>query len=396
MPHHPTLHRSVKNLLRELLDEPALDRWVRELPAPTWKALIRHIGLEDASELLALSTTEQLVELIDESLWDIQGADHFAVERFATLLESLHEAGVKTLSGQVADLPEEFLTMALSRLISVWPADYLRRMAESDESGVLDKRLESEMYEEFDEYAVLSPSGLAWDAIVALLSNWTHSHPELMERLLHRLSQSNVNSIDEPDELVSVLDEMAEFEDDARGEREERRAASGYVSASDALAFLRLPAPARPETDAISGAYFRRLRPPKAPSPEENHRLHEVLRKYVPFDPGITRRRLTTGTGFLKLVLEDLATTSPERHARALEELAFLTNVLVAAAAHRHDPDAPPDVAAAIRSVVTSVEAAALQEIGLEPEIATERLRSALETDGPIALFRKRPRSTAP
>lgn len=392
MPHHPTLHRSAKNLLTELLDEPALDRWVRELPAPTWKALIRHIGLEDSSELLALSTPEQLVELVDETLWDNQDADQFDVERFATLLESLHDAGVRTLSDKVAGLPEEFLTMALSRLISVWPADYLRRMAESDESGVLDKRLEGDNYEEFDEYAVLSPSGLAWDAIVELLSIWSDAQPELMERLLHRLSQSNVNSIDEPDELVSVLDEMAEFEDDARGEREERRAASGYISASDALAFLRMPPPSRPgETDAISSAYFRRLRPPKATSPEENHRLHEVLRRFVPLDPGITRRQLTTGTGLLKGALEELARASPESHARALEELAFLTNVLVAASSRKRSPDAPPDVAEAIRSVVTAVEAGALQEIGLPPEIATEKLRARLEAEGPISLFRKRP-----
>ncbi len=65
--------------------------------------------------------------------------------------------------------------MALSKLVSVWPAEFLRQLAEGDDSGVLDKRLESHAFEDFDEYTVLSPSGLAWDALVSLFSGWSDS-----------------------------------------------------------------------------------------------------------------------------------------------------------------------------------------------------------------------------
>ncbi len=394
MPNRPTLHQRPNALLRELLDEPELDQLVRQLRGPEWKAVVRHVGLEDSSELLALSTPEQLTLLIDETLWTDGMTEAFDLERFATLLEVLHEAGAQALAEKVASLPEEFLMMALGKLVSVWPAEFLRQLAEADESGVLDKRLESHASEDFDEYTVLSPSGLAWEPLVSLLSSWSDSQPELMSRVLGRLSLANVNGIAEVDELVNVLDEMAEFEEDAQAEREDRRARAGYVSGSDARAFLRLPSATKPgETDAISRAYFRRLRPEPASSRGAgDSRLLEVLRRHARTERTNGGRRLGVGSGLLKLALEELARSSPERHARALEELAFLTNAMMPTFAETKSEDAGPPAAEAIRSVVASVEAAGLTEIGLDPAEAAKKLSAALATWGPIALFRNRPR----
>lgn len=388
-----TLHRRSNALLHSLLEEPGLDQWVQRLPGPEWKALVRHVGLEDSSELLALSSPEQLVELIDETLWVGELSDELDVERFSTLLEVLHDAGARQLAEKVAGLPEEFLIMAFSRLVSVWPAEFLRQLAEVDESGVLDKRLESQMFEDFDDYTILSPSGLAWDALLALLSTWSDSHPDLLERLLLRLSAANISGIAEPDELVTVLDEMAEFEEEAQAEREERRARSGYVAKSDAHAFLRLPPATRPgETDAISKAYFRRLRPEPvhahdAPDP----RLLELLRSHTRVDTATAHRRLSMGAGFLKPALDDLAARSPQRHTRALEELAFLTNVMGASLTDTSNRDGEPS-ALAIRAVVDAVEAAVVTPIALDRATSIKKLSAALEAHGPIALFRNRPR----
>ena len=394
MPNRPTLHQRSNALLRALLDEPELDQLVRQLRGPEWKAVVRHVGLEDSSELLALSTPEQLVELIDETLWTGGANEAFDLERFATLLEVLHESGTRTLTEKVAALPEEFLTMALSKLVSVWPAEFLRQLAEADESGVLDKKLESHAFEDFDEYTVLSPSGLAWDALVALFGTWSDSQPELLARLFGRLSMANVNGIGEVDELVNVLDEMAEFEEEAQAEREERRVQSGYVSGSDARAFLRLPPAIEPgEQDAISAAYFRRLRPDAAsPHAAQDPRLLGLLRRHERIETTNAARRLGAGSGLLKLALEELARTAPERHARALEELAFLTNVVMTTLTGATGEDAPPPAAEAFRSVAASVEMAGLTEIGLSPATAAKTLADALAEWGPIGLFRNRPR----
>ena len=392
MHNRPALHRNSRALLQRVLDEPGLDRWVRELSGPDYKALIEHVGLDDSSELLALSTPEQLIELIDETLFNGSTSETFDLERFAALLEVLHESGPEKLADRIATLPEEFLIMALSRLMSVWPTEFLRQLAELDEDGVLDKRLESYAFEEFDDYTVLSPSGLGWDALVALLTTLGESDPELFDRLLGRLCAANVGSLGEPDELVNVLDEMAEFEEDAQGEREERRARYGYVSASDAQAFLRLPPAQAPgATDAISAAYFRRLVPePKSRLRSvSDNRLLQILRNRGLGDDAQTRK-LTTGSGLLKAALGDLAEKSPERHARVLEELAFLTNVVLATVDRQSD--SAPNAADAVRSVVVAVETAGVSEAGLEASLARTRLLGALDSWGPIALFRNRPR----
>jgi hypothetical protein len=355
---------------------------------------VRHVGLEDSSELLALSTPEQLVELVDETLWTGGASETFDLERFAALLEVLHEAGTQALADKVASLPEEFLTMALSKLVSIWPAEFLRQLAEADESDVLDKKLESHAFEDFDEYTVLSPSGLAWDALVSLFSSWSDSQPELLARLFGRLSMANVNGVGEVDELVNVLDEWAEFEEEAQAEREERRVRSGYVSGSDARAFMRLPAAVRPgESDAISAAYFRRLGPGDAPlATNGDPRLLEILRRHAPAERTTQGRRLGAGAGLLRLALEELARTAPERHARTLEELAFLTNVVMTTLTDAPGDDAPAPAAEAFRSVTASIETAGLAEIGLEPKEAAIKLGAALAEWGPIGLFRRRPR----
>jgi hypothetical protein len=280
----------------------------------------------------------------------------------------------------------------LSKLISVWPTEFLRQLAEVDESGVLDKRLDNQMFEDFEEYTVLSPSGLAWDALVALLNTWADSEPELFRRILGRLSAASVGGIGEPDELVNVLDEMAEFEEDAQGAREERRARSGYVSGSDARAFLRLPPTKTPgDRDAISAAYFRRLAPEAVTvRPSDDNRLLEILRSHHSWGSQATRRKLPTGSGLLKGALDELAARSPQQHARALEELAFLTNVLVATLSPTQD--ALPNAADAIRKVVAAVEAAGIGTAPIDATTAKQNLASALELWGPIALFRNRPR----
>jgi hypothetical protein len=72
-----------------------------------------------------------------------------------------------------------------------------------------------------------------------------------------------------------------------------------------------------------------------------------------------------------------------------MEELAFLTNVLLAAF-DRHQLEQGYNVADAIRAVVEGVESGALGELAPHHSAATEQLLTALKLEGPIALFRRR------
>jgi hypothetical protein len=64
-----TKAQSSKRLLKKLIDNPALPAYVRTLKAPVLKRLIDHVGLHDAGELIALTTTEQMRDVL-ESLWE--------------------------------------------------------------------------------------------------------------------------------------------------------------------------------------------------------------------------------------------------------------------------------------------------------------------------------------
>jgi hypothetical protein len=56
-------------LLGRLFDRPELPAEVRALPPADFAALVRRIGVDDACELLALATTEQLVTVFHEDLF---------------------------------------------------------------------------------------------------------------------------------------------------------------------------------------------------------------------------------------------------------------------------------------------------------------------------------------
>jgi hypothetical protein len=60
-------------LLGQMLDDPQLAPQLRALPAPLLRQVILQIGLEDAGELVALASLEQLREVFDEDVAEPAG-----------------------------------------------------------------------------------------------------------------------------------------------------------------------------------------------------------------------------------------------------------------------------------------------------------------------------------
>src|SRR5690242_10500602 len=83
-------------LVGRILENPQLVGAVRALPPAALGQLVEQIGLEDAGELVALASTEQLAHLFDEDLWRAERAGddpRFDARRFGVWLEILLEAG---------------------------------------------------------------------------------------------------------------------------------------------------------------------------------------------------------------------------------------------------------------------------------------------------------------
>lgn len=352
-----------RSLLHSLVELPELGRTIRALPAPTFTALVRKIGLEDAGDLIALATTEQLVQAFDEDLFVSERAgerERLDVGRFVVWLEVLLEAGDEVAADRVAELDEDFVAHALGGVLLVLEEDGLReRLDESDEDEArsVEKALESALTEELDGYILVAKRHDGWDAVLSLVLALDRDHRALLVRLLDRLARVGSAHLDDLEELSSVLTESESLAEDAEAAREERRGKQGYVEARAARAFLalarKLPVEGLGgiERDPLTRAYFRdveRGRPAATAAPGAHAAAHtlppSVLRELRQLDElgaiGATPALPARGTRAAVLdvfteALRELARDEPAIFGERMEELAYLANVLLAG--HDHD-----------------------------------------------------------
>ncbi len=361
----PSLARvAVAPLLDALLSVPDLVSRVQALPGPAVVDLVRRIGLEDAGEVLGLLTVEQLTELLDDVLWDADapGADEtFEPRRFATWLEVMLEAGEEFAADQLAELSEDLLTLAVSRLALV--LDLVEVEAAASERGqgeLVEKALDASLHQELGDYFLVALQHDGWDTLVAALVALDARHGDVLERILHRSWTAAHEQLDDAGGLYELLTALDVLEVDAAAEREDRRAALGYVAPAAARAFLALagrgcePAELNAD-DPVTRAYFRELdvakvRRRQVAAAYREEEMVELLRgavqSEVASDAVASPRRHP-----LRDQLAQLAVRDPDRHARAVEELAFLTNVLVAGDASRGRPWRPVEAAERVLEV---------------------------------------------
>lgn len=344
-----------RSLLNSLIELPDLARTIQALPAQTFASLVRKVGVEDAGELVALATTEQLVQAFDEDLFVSDHAgerESLDVGGFVVWLEVLLEAGDEVAADRVAEFDEDFVAHALGGVILVIEEDALRERlddGDEDEARQVDKSLESALTEDIDGYMLVAKQHDGWDAVLALVLALDRSHRALLVRLLDRLARMGSRYLDDLEELSTVLSEGESLAEDVEAAREERRSKQGYVEARAARAFLSLArkspvAEGRPnERDPLTRAYFRdvernRTAPTLAPAAQEAlHALPPAVLRELddmgsdggrPALPGSSAKPTTVEafTGALR----DLQQDEPVVFGERMEEFAYLANVLVA------------------------------------------------------------------
>ncbi len=369
-------------LLRHVLESPGLVAAVRELPAPVLGKLIDSLGLESAGELVALATTPQLERVFDEDLWreDAVGDDpRFDPARFALWLEVMLEAGDDAVARRLCELPLDFVSLAVQRLVLVVDMDRLGTELGEDEDEVeqLEKALDSSLCEEWEEFRLIARNHRAWDSVLAALLALDREHHDVLRRILERCCAASSEHIDDNGGLHAVLTSDEMLESDARAERDDRRAARGYVSASDAKSFLALARQGlgdETERDPVTRAYFRELEraaPPKVPArrakarpqPPETHAAEVAeLVGLLEGAAGMTQAAVVSrgDDSLLARALAELSGTHPAVHAERLDELGFLANALVAGETHGGRRLRPIEALELALSVVGSALAAEL------------------------------------
>jgi hypothetical protein len=333
-------HRLGGALLRQLLEDPELAPALRALPAAALRQVILRVGLEDAGELVALSSLEQLREVFDEDLWRSAqpGEDEtFDATRFVVWLEVLLEGGEAFVADRLAELSEDFLVFAVSRLVRVLDVAVLTAWATAPgEADLLDTVVETQPCQELDEYLMVSRTEWGWDAVLTTLLALDERHPELLRGVLSRCAAATHDEVRSAETLHAVLRGEELLLEDARAEREERRAERGFVSPADARAFLALArtVPERPEEDPITRAYFRELKPVAAAGAATATALPQPLPvRQLLLEAGVEAEAPETAPAagsLFRQTLAELHEHDPRAHQRLVEELAYLANVLVA------------------------------------------------------------------
>jgi hypothetical protein len=359
-----------RSLLTRLVEMPDLARTVQALSAPTFAALIRAIGVEDAGALVALATTEQLVQVFDEDLFTNDGPGErevFDARRFATWLEVLLEAGDEVAARRIVELDEDFVANALSSIVLVLNEDVLRQRmddGEEDEVRQVDKALESALSEELDGCVLVARQHDGWDAALSLILALDRDHRAVLERLLDRLAKVGSRHLEDLEELWTVVTEAEALSEDVEAAREERRSKQGYVEPRAARGFLDLARRplsreerASATRDPLTCAYFRDLeRTRHAASASLDHNGGTALHALPPAvqrelaeassreSPGLS----ATSNSMRTLVdaLHELSEIEPEIFGDRMEELVYLANVLLAGAERdgvRMKPNATAD-----------------------------------------------------
>lgn len=406
-------------LLDRIFDESSLTQAVAALPAAALVELIDHVGLEDCAELVALTSTRQLREILDADLWraTAPGVDEsFQAERVALWLNAMVDAGDAFVAKKLSELPEEIVTLALHQSVLVIDIDLLalEMVDRHREVDLIEKALESCLYQELGQYRVIARDEAGWHAVLeAILALDQHQH-ELLQRILERCCDASTELIEESGGLYEVLSSAEMLESDAAAERQDRRAQRGFVAPSDAKSFLGLARQTRlaeiveaRRRDPITAAYFREKAPaanaasasrgaPSAGSGVASSgetsalasrqtlvgELLSLLREAGVYRERKPPRPLTAGdhheaTGRLRGALEQLMDEGLEIYGQRVEELAYLANIVVVGCSHegaRFELEAAMDAALA------------LCELGLEYLLARQIVLDAEDQARPSAV----------
>jgi hypothetical protein len=397
-------------LVSRIVEDPALVSAVQALPPAALLRLIDHVGLEDAGELVALATADQLCRVFDEDVWQSArpGEDErFDPQRFTLWLEVMLEVGERFAASKLAELPEELVELALHHHVMVISLQELALLISEGEGQVpLEKVVEDSPYLELGDYCVIARRPDGWDAIVTVLLALDERHSNVLQPMLERLWRVTSEWIYGQGGLYEVLTSAEMLEADPAADREDRRARAGFVAASSARSFLALARKddigallRAPSRDPITRVFFREYQPvPRdlggAAREPESAGLRELLEaagdtpaagllEAVP----ATRPMAQT---LLARALVEVGGRDRDRHGERMGELGYLANVLLAGAGTRGGRLRPLDAAEAALAICSLGldHAVLLDQDGGRKGEAEERAAHLLERLSCDVLFR--------
>jgi hypothetical protein len=338
-----------RSLLLTLRNDPTLPSLLNTLPAAALARLVERVGLNDAGELMELTSARKLLQALDESVWKSPApgrAEVFDAEELIDWLEAWNEIGDEFVADRLAAMSDDYRAMCLSHLVRVGIHHTLSFLAIPDDEMIQDPERETLQplgtCALYGSYMVGPVIEGAWDIVHASLdAMWSHCPEELL-RTLTRL--------DGAESMLAAQEGRRRLTMDVAHERERRRENLGYVSGTGASAFLMFIAITSMEELAALSAYDEETRrhlaafgrdddevatpddddEPVEAAPELD-RLRTVLEQeqvLIPQDALLLTDQSTREQPAITALLAELVETDPPAFERCARELAYLANVL--------------------------------------------------------------------
>jgi hypothetical protein len=300
------------SIIQSLLNDPLLPAKVREASAEKLVKWIDEIGLEDAGEIVAFASVQQLAEVFDTDLWKAKetGSDEtFDPERFGIWLEILCEMGFEKASHKISEMDEDFLVMAFCELAWVVDSDWLAERCEVDRR--IEKIMESKLTLEVDSFVIFGRREHSWDVFVSLLLELDSRQHSFLYRILGRCFDIFAQDMEDEDDLYDLFSSEEQLIDDVAYAREKRREEKGFVAPSTARSFLKLCEMDLSTEDLVTPKTL--MRPTFQETPKTIHPGNAIAN--VP--PGKFSR--------VRTIFEQ----NPKKHELLIEQLNYLANTLM-------------------------------------------------------------------
>jgi hypothetical protein len=253
-------------ILDRLLKTPDLARAVPHLYPEILHRVIQTCGLEDAAELVALATSDQIARILDVDIWRARapGVDEeFDADRFGLWLDVLMQSGAAVAVEKLMGLDIETVVAGFSGHLAVFDQAAVSSFTTLDGEHMPGRVSNSTLTAEIGGYVIEAGPTSVWDTIVDLLAYLDSHQSEYFNAVMRgcvRLS----NGRREPDGFHTLLDDREQDLFDLACDREARRQQHGYVTPAQARAFMQAARDVQLESDRpppspLAQAYFREL-----------------------------------------------------------------------------------------------------------------------------------------
>lgn len=332
--------------INTLLDMPDLSAVIQTMTPEQLLVVVKKNGLEESAELLAQATPEQLSRMLDEDLWKSPnpGQDQiFDSKQFSLWMNVLNDMGPKKAAEKIAAMDSSFLAMAFSGQIQVFKTEVLQQIIGSnkEQGALLEKLIESRLNYEFSEHIIIARSDQSWDSIIEILMELDQERLTKLLDHLAALSDDLLTGNDQWEELLSLEEQL---ENDFIDDREKRREALGYITPRHAALWLTevrqsppkdlLDAPVPEETrDYFEKAAERQY----AKAANNDYQVaSSTNRLFLENQPGLIKKKAVEDTWIIHDALYALAEADRQLYSRRMEELIYLSNLLMAGCTYQN------------------------------------------------------------